>query len=431
MQKFHDLELPTEVLEALNILSISEPTEVQKKAIPLAINGLDVLASSHTGSGKTLAYLIPLIQNIWKNPSKTKGLILVPTRELAIQVQDSLQKIIGSLRIKSTVLIGGSSMEKQLISLRKKPQIVIGTAGRIIDHLKRSSISLSFFNYLILDEMDRMLDMGMKEQLEQIYAHLPENKQVLMFSATMPDHIIDLSQKYMSNPTRVTIGISTKPSSLIKQDNLRISADKKFPALITQLNEREGAIIIFVKTKIGAEKLAVQLKAVNHKAVAIHGDLNQFKRNKVISSFRQKESRVLVATDVAARGLDIPHTKHVINYDLPMSPEDYLHRIGRAGRAGQEGFALSLISPEDNKRWAAIDRLINKGQTSPRDISIVKKKRDNFSGNIYKPKEYKDRKKDNLFQKEGKIFLYKSKNTNLGRKKLDKAVAIKEKSLVF
>ncbi len=372
-------EIITALLERMKITS---PTEIQREVIPIAMQGYDILASSQTGSGKTLAYLLPVVNAYMEKG--TKSIILVPTRELATQVYDTLSKV--APKIKSAILIGGQPMHKQFAQLKKIADVIIATPGRLIDHFLRGSLKLDRREPIILglDEMDRMLDMGMKEQLEEIVTYLPEERQVLMFSATMPPHIIELAKRYVKNPKRIIVGSTTKAAAEIKQETLRVTDKEKFPELVKQLNERAGSIIIFVKTKRGTEQLAKMLKTDGHKAEAIHGDLSQGRRERVISSFRASRHRIMVATDVAARGLDIPHTQHVINYDLPMCPEDYLHRIGRTGRAGMTGSALSLISPEDNIRWKAIDRLINQGETTLRkDIPKNKNRKRPFNGNRF------------------------------------------------
>ncbi|WP_375318574.1 DEAD/DEAH box helicase [Candidatus Tisiphia endosymbiont of Oplodontha viridula] len=394
-----NFNLPNEVIISLEQMNITSPTEIQREAIPIAMQGSDILASSQTGSGKTLAYLLPIVNSFIQ--TKSMALVLVPTRELASQVRTTLTNVTTQIKLPSAVLIGGEPMHKQFMQLKANPKVVIGTPGRIIDHLLRGSLKLNTVQLVVLDEMDRMLDMGMKEQLEEINKYIPEKRQVLMFSATMPKHIIALSQKYVSNPKRITIGSTTQAASQIKQETLRVSDKEKFPELIKQLNQRDGSIIIFVKTKRGADQLAKMLKFEDHKAEAIHGDLTQGRRDRVIASFRSSRHRIMVATDVAARGLDIPHTQHVINYDLPMSPEDYLHRIGRTGRAGLSGCALSFISPEDNIRWKAIDRLMNQGEsTSREEMTGRKNRRRPFNGNnsnnsarkSYFPRNNNDRK---------------------------------------
>ncbi|WP_341749166.1 DEAD/DEAH box helicase [Candidatus Tisiphia endosymbiont of Sialis lutaria] len=375
-----NFNLPNEVIISLEQMNITSPTEIQREAIPIAMQGSDILASSQTGSGKTLAYLLPIVNSFIQ--TKSMALVLVPTRELASQVRTTLTNVTTQIKLPSAVLIGGEPMHKQFTQLKANPKVVIGTPGRIIDHLLRGTLKLNTVQLVVLDEMDRMLDMGMKEQLEEINKYIPEKRQVLMFSATMPKHIIALSQKYVINPKCITIGSTTQAASQIKQETLRVSDKEKFPELIKQLKQRDGSIIIFVKTKRGADQLAKMLKFEDHKAEAIHGDLTQGRRDHVIASFRSSRHRIMVATDVAARGLDIPHTQHVINYDLPMSPEDYLHRIGRTGRAGLSGCALSFISPEDNIRWKAIDRLMNQGEsTSREEMTGNKNRRRPFNGN--------------------------------------------------
>ncbi|WP_375333793.1 DEAD/DEAH box helicase [Candidatus Tisiphia endosymbiont of Xenochironomus xenolabis] len=382
-----NFNLPNEVIISLEQMNITSPTEIQREAIPIAMQGSDILASSQTGSGKTLAYLLPIVNSFIQ--TKSMALVLVPTRELASQVRTTLTNVTTQIKLPSAVLIGGEPMHKQFTQLKANPKVVIGTPGRIIDHLLRGTLKLNTVQLVVLDEMDRMLDMGMKEQLEEINKYIPEKRQVLMFSATMPKHIIALSQKYVINPKRITIGSTTQAASQIKQETLRVSDKEKFPELIKQLNQRDGSIIIFVKTKRGADQLAKMLKFEDHKAEAIHGDLTQGRRDHVIASFRSSRHRIMVATDVAARGLDIPHTQHVINYDLPMSPEDYLHRIGRTGRAGLSGCALSFISPEDNIRWKAIDRLMNQGEsTSREEMTGSKNRRRAFNGNNNGKKSY-------------------------------------------
>lgn len=375
-----NFNLPNEVILSLEQMKITAPTEIQKQAIPLAMEGNDILASSQTGSGKTLAYLLPVIDSYIKN--KTMALVLVPTRELATQVRDTLTKVTTKIKLPSAVLIGGEPMHKQFAQLKVNPKVVVGTPGRIIDHLSRGSLKLDMVKLVVLDEMDRMLDMGMKEQLEEINKHMVGKRQVMMFSATMPKHILELSKKYTVDPKRITIGSVNKAAVQITQETLHVNDKDKFGELEKQLNDRKGSVIVFVKTKRGADQLAKMLKVNDHKAEAIHGDLTQGRRDRVISSFRASKHRIMVATDVAARGLDIPHTQHVINYDLPMCPEDYLHRIGRTGRAGNAGNALSFISPEDKIKWKAIDRLINQGESTSREEMMgSKNRRRPFGGN--------------------------------------------------
>lgn len=363
MTNFENLGLPLELIASLERMKITIPTPIQEAAIPPALSGLDILASAQTGTGKTVAYSIPLIVKLSQG-ERGCALILTPTRELAVQVQNTLNQILGNASsFKTVLLIGGMSMSHQIKGLKKRPQLIIGTPGRINDHLERGTLALHETKFLIIDEADRMMDMGFGVQLDRIAEHLPTARQTLMFSATFPTNIERLSQKYLKEPQRISIGSSTIPAPKIKQEILQVSSEEKKAQLCKQLDERSGSIIVFVKTRRGADRLSKELNQNGYSAAAIHGDLPQRRRDRVIQAFRSGKSRILVATDVAARGLDIPHVMHVINYDLPQCPEDYIHRIGRTGRAGAEGSALCLISPADRDLWRAICKLLNPGST--------------------------------------------------------------------
>lgn len=356
---FSDFGLPPFLLKAFTKKGITAPTPVQARSIPEALDGKDVLASANTGSGKTIAYLIPMIMNLMENPDSA-GLILLPTRELANQVGETLRDLTaGTPGFYFANLIGGEPISKQFFQLKKRPRVIIGTPGRICDHLDRKSLRLDQANFLVLDEMDRMLDMGFTESLEEILSHLPAKRQTLMFSATLPTYIEKQSHKYLTMPVRIAIGSAEKPSTDIDQQLLKTSHGDKFSDLLRELDKRSGSVIIFVNTKRGADQLADQLCDHDHEASAIHGDLPQRKRESVVRAFRAQKNRIMVATDVAARGIDVPHVQHVINYDLPMCPEDYIHRIGRTGRAGAKGHALSFILPTEARKWRAIDFHMN------------------------------------------------------------------------
>ncbi len=363
---FQSFALADVLLASLNKMNFKVPTPVQEQTIPVVLKGQDVLVSSQTGTGKTGAFSIPIISQILADKNK-KALIITPTRELASQVMKSFHTFMSQRAfIKTALLIGGDSFHKQLKELKRNPNIIVGTPGRINDHLNRKSVDLSEFNFLVLDETDRMLDMGFSVQIDEIVKYLPSNRQTLLFSATLPKNIINLSQKYMQDPQRIAIGLVSNPVEKIKQESLNIAEKDKYPELLSQLEEREGSVIIFVKTKHGTEKMAERLKLEGYAAEAIHGDLKHTKRERVIKAFRNQKYKILVATDVAARGLDIPHIQHVINYDLPQCPEDYIHRIGRTARAGQEGSSLSFISPSDKRRWNDIYCLLNPGAKRPK-----------------------------------------------------------------
>lgn len=365
MKTFKELGLPEALLVRLKSMEFKVPTAIQEKAIPLALEGKDILGSAQTGTGKTAAFGLPLIAKLLAEPRGT-ALVMTPTRELATQVLKQLHTFLGrNSRINSALLIGGESMYRQLAELRKRPRIIVGTPGRINDHLERGSLLLHDTNFLVLDETDRMLDMGFTIQIENVLKYITGKRQTLLFSATLPNNIARIAAKYQTDPVRVAVATDSKPAENIKQENLKTTESEKYPTLLTQLDEREGSIIVFVKTKHGTEKIAKKLSQEGHRADAIHGNLNQNRRDRVLNAFRKKKYRILVATDVAARGLDVPHIEHVINYDLPQCPEDYIHRIGRTARAGAEGSALNLITPGDRRKWDAIDRLMNPDAKRP------------------------------------------------------------------
>jgi len=359
MQSLEELTLPAALRSALTAMKFTTPTPIQAQAIPEALNGRDVLGTAMTGSGKTAAFCIPMIARMLTN-SRGTALIMLPTRELANHVEAVVKQLLGPYgTIKSALLIGGDSMPAQQAQLRARPRIIVGTPGRIIDHLQRGSLMLHDTSYLVLDETDRMLDMGFEDQILQILKYLPMQRQTLLFSATLPPQILKLSEKYLKNPVRIEVGETNKAADRIDQKTVHISADDKYNALVKELRERTGTVIIFVKAKHATEKLAGRLNKSGFTADAIHGDLEQRQRERVLLAFREKKHRILVATDIASRGLDIPHIEHVINFDLPQAPEDYIHRIGRTARAGAEGAAISFITPEDALKWRAIQKLMN------------------------------------------------------------------------
>ncbi|QQR53839.1 DEAD/DEAH box helicase [bacterium] len=368
MSQFSTFGLAPHLLAALQKAGIITPTPVQAETIQPACEGRDVLATAQTGTGKTFAYLLPLLTRIDADKNQM-GLILVPTRELAIQVKAAINQLCSRTHAKVALLIGGEPMFKQLRVLRSKPFIVVGTPGRVMDHLERQTLNLEGCSFFVLDEVDRMLDMGFSQQLNIVRKALPKNIQTLMFSATMPKDIAGLAEQYLSNPHRITLGSVHQPVVNVKQDIVHTQENEKFDCLLKELELREGSVIIFVKTKKGADILAKKLKLKFHEAEAIHGDLRQQKRVLIVEQFRKKINRIMVATDIAARGIDVPHVQHVVNYDLPQSPEDYVHRIGRTGRAGNQGFAVSLIVPSENRQWVNIQRFLQ-GKTYSSNLRI-------------------------------------------------------------
>jgi superfamily II DNA/RNA helicase len=359
MENFTSIKIEDTLKHSLSKMNFIKPTPIQGMAIPVALEGKDILGTAQTGTGKTLAFSIPLINKLILDKNAF-ALVMCPTRELASQVMEAIKSIISDkINIKTALLIGGESMQKQLRQLSNRSRIIVGTPGRINDHLKRKSLNLSATKYLVLDETDRMLDMGFTPQIEMILKFVPKTHQTLLFSATLPQNILRISERYLNSPERISTGATSIPIAKIKQETLQVFKENKYDELIDQFLARKGSILVFVKTKRGADKMVKKLKEEGHSADAIHGDLRQSKRERVINSFRKGLKRILIATDVAARGLDIPLIQHVINYDLPQVPEDYIHRIGRTARAGSEGSALTFLTPDDRSMWNSINKLID------------------------------------------------------------------------
>ena len=355
---FNEFPLPEAIQHKLEALKFKTPTAIQQRAIPIALSGKDILGSAQTGTGKTAAFSIPLLTKVMNN-AEVRGLIVTPTRELAMQVDAQIRMLLSlKSKIRSVVLIGGASMDRQVQMLSKKPRIIVGTPGRIIDHLDRNNLDLSTFNYVVLDETDRMLDMGFSAPIAKIFDNVAVERQTLLFSATLPKGIEKASAKYLNNPARIEIGQANSASQNIVQTTEFVSKEGKFEALVHALRQHEESAIVFMNSKFATEKLAKRLKVSNISASAIHGDLRQNKRERVILGLRNNKFRVLVATDVAARGIDIPHIHQVINFDLPRQTEDYIHRIGRTGRNGANGLALNLVTTADKGKLAEIDELL-------------------------------------------------------------------------
>lgn len=358
---FDSLGLPEKMSAALARMNYTTPTSIQAQAIPFAMQGRDVLGSAQTGTGKTAAFSIPMIAKLMEDPT-AMALVLAPTRELAAQTLDVVHKLTSNNRdIRTALLIGGEAMGKQFEQLRQNPRVIIGTPGRINDHLRRNPRMLEKVNFIAVDEADRMLDMGFSEQIDDVFQHVAQQRQMLMFSATFPDSIIKFSRKYLNNPERVSVGTEKIDTPKIKHEMKRTTDGNKYTDLVAELVARDGSVIIFVKTQHGTERLSKRLEADNHDNVVIHGGLRQSQRDRAVRTFRAQKARIMVATDVAARGLDIPHIEHVINYDLPQVAEDYIHRIGRTARAGAEGNAMCFVTPSDGGKWNAINRIMNPG----------------------------------------------------------------------
>jgi ATP-dependent RNA helicase RhlE len=352
---FYHLGIAPNILTILDKLGFKIPTPIQEKSIPQLIQGKDLIGIAQTGTGKTLAFGIPIIQAALNGK---QGLIVLPTRELAYQVYEELGKIGGPLHLRSTVLIGGEPIRKQIISLQRKPQIVIGTPGRIIDHLEQKTLSLGSIKILVLDEADRMLDMGFAPQLKRILQTIPRERQTMLFSATMPQDIVAIAQANMKLPTRVEMAPSGTAAAKVTQELFFVSRNDKLRLLEKELQEYRGSVLVFSRTKFGAKKIASSVRSMGYTAAEIHSNRSLMQRREALEGFRNGKYRILVATDIAARGIDVKGIELVVNYDLPQAPEDYIHRIGRTGRAGGTGHAISFAMPEQRGSVRDIERLM-------------------------------------------------------------------------
>jgi ATP-dependent RNA helicase RhlE len=361
---FNTLGLSAPILKAIKEQGYSEPTPIQKEAIPVILNGRDILAGAQTGTGKTAGFTLPLLELLNKTkPIKTKqkirALILTPTRELAAQVGESVEVYGKYLPFKSAVIFGGVKINPQLIKLKKGVDIVVATPGRLLDHISQKNIDLRDVEFLILDEADRMLDMGFINDIKKILAILPKQKQTLLFSATYSDEIKKLSDKLLKTPALIEVARRNITGQAIKQSVYPVDQVRKRELLTHLIKEGKWKqVLVFTRTKHGANRLSGQLEKDGVSAVAIHGNKSQNARTKALADFKKGEVRVLVATDIAARGIDIDQLPHVINYELPNVSEDYVHRIGRTGRAGNEGEAISLVCIDEHEYLASIEKLI-------------------------------------------------------------------------
>ena len=394
MEDFKSIKIEESLKNSLSKMNFIKPTPIQGMAIPVALEGTDILGTAQTGTGKTLAFSIPLINKLILDKNAF-ALVMCPTRELATQVMEAIKSIISDkINIKTALLIGGESIQKQLRQLGNSSRIIVGTPGRINDHLKRKSLNLSATKYLVLDETDRMLDMGFTPQIELILKFIPKDHQTLLFSATLPQNILRISERYLKNPERVSTGSTSVPIAKIKQETLKVFKENKYDELINQFLARKGSILVFVKTKRSADKMVKRLREEGYSVDGIHGDLRQSKRDRVINAFRKGLKRILIATDVAARGLDIPLIQHVINYDLPQVSEDYVHRIGRTARAGSEGSALTFLTPDDRSMWNSINKLIDPNfKPAANSLRRDSKNKRRGKGPNNKKRKFRDKKK--------------------------------------
>ncbi|MGI8988188.1 MAG: DEAD/DEAH box helicase [Bryobacteraceae bacterium] len=342
-----------------------EPTPVQAEALPAALAGKDVVATAQTGTGKTLAFVLPLLERLSKQPVSigagvgVGALVLTPTRELAIQIHEVFTKLASGTGIRAAVVVGGLSEQTQLNAVRKGAHVIIATPGRLSDFLKRKLVKLSGVRVLVLDEADRMLDMGFLPTIQAIMGLLPADRQTLFFSATIESSVAHLVNAHVKNPVRVAIGSSTKPAEHIDLHLYEVEQDRKLSLLQSMLQEHDGSFLVFARTKHGADRLAKKLAAGSVKSATIHGDRSQNQRNQALRGFQDGQYRVLVATDVAARGIHVDGIAHVINYDLPQVPEDFIHRVGRTGRMGVRGTASTFATRQDSSEIRKIERTLN------------------------------------------------------------------------
>ncbi|MBN1384266.1 MAG: DEAD/DEAH box helicase [Elusimicrobia bacterium] len=357
-ESFYGLGIAPGILQILNRMGFKSPTPIQHKSIPIAIEGKDIIGIAQTGTGKTIAFGIPLIQRLAQR--KGRGLILVPTRELAIQVNDALIKFTPAFSLATAVLIGGESARPQINALRKNPRIIVATPGRLNDLAGQHKVRLNEVNVLVLDEADRMLDMGFAPQIEKIIRLIPKDRQTMLFSATIPGEIIKMASAHMKLPVRTEIAPTGTAAEGISQEIFVVHNDYKAKLLDEILKKYTGSVLLFTRTKRRASRVVHMIRAGGHSAAEIHSDRSFGQRKEALNGFKSGKYRVLVATDIASRGIDVKNIELVINYDLPDDPGNYVHRIGRTGRAKEMGHAISIASPDQGGDVRNIEKIIRK-----------------------------------------------------------------------
>lgn len=356
---FHTLGLSEAILQDLAAAGFSSPTPIQEQAVPPALAGRDVIGCAQTGTGKTAAFVIPMVERLAALPKgQPQALILAPTRELALQTLTTIEKLGRSRRVSATVIVGGADMQAQVRGLRQRPEILIATPGRLLDHMWNGTISLTSIKMLVLDEADRMLDMGFAPQINQILDALPEERQTLLFSATLPTDLARLVQASVNNPVRVMVAPSATTAEGVTQAIHYISHAEKPDLLLSLLGADKDTALVFTRTKHRADRLGRMLGSAGHRVAVLHGDRSLSQRRAALEGFRRGSFRVLVATDIAARGIDVANIGHVINFDLPNCPEDYVHRIGRTARMKTTGRATSFVTGEDRQQLRDIEGLL-------------------------------------------------------------------------
>lgn len=355
--RFEELNIEPAILKAVHDIGFEEPSPIQGKCIPEVMKGIDLIGQAQTGTGKTAAFGIPIMQRVNPRYKKVQSLILAPTRELAIQVSGEIRRIGKYKRINVLPVYGGQSIRHQIRALQQGVHVVIGTPGRVLDHIQRRTLRLDAVDIFVLDEADEMLDMGFIDDIEEVMRHLPEKRQMLLFSATMPTEILRLSKRYMNQAKRISVNKGDVTAPSIQQVYYKVLEKNKLDGLCRILDRDDVELgIVFCRTKKGVDELADALQSRGYMAGGLHGDLNQMERNRVMRDFRSGRIELLIATDVAARGIDVGNVTHVINYDIPQDAESYVHRIGRTGRAGKTGEAITLVTPREIKLLHTIQR---------------------------------------------------------------------------
>ncbi|TWH45451.1 DEAD/DEAH box helicase [Sporomusa sp. KB1] len=358
MEKFKELGISDLTIRALSDMGFEEPTPIQEQAIPILLTGKDLVGQAQTGTGKTAAFGIPLLENIGKSVGATFGIVLTPTRELCIQVAEELNKLGQFSNVRTLPIYGGQDIQRQIRSLQRRPQIIVATPGRLMDHMDRRTIKLSDIKMVVMDEGDEMLNMGFIEDIEKILSATPDSRQTLLFSATMPRQIQNLAQRFLKDPALISIKSKEVTVPLIEQYYMEVLDRQKFDVFCRLLDIQSPELsIVFGRTKRRVDELTEGLKKRGYSAEGIHGDLTQAKRDSVLRQFREGTIDILVATDVAARGLDVSGVTHVYNFDIPQDPESYVHRVGRTGRAGQTGLAMTFVIPRELDHLRSIERL--------------------------------------------------------------------------
>jgi len=360
--KFESMNLSQPLLRAIQAMGFEEPTPVQRQAIPAALEGADVLGTAQTGTGKTVAFLLPILERLQASQAKggPRAVVLAPTRELAMQIAEEARNLARYTGLRTGAVYGGAPMKRQIDQLKKGLDLVVATPGRLMDHMRRRNIHFKQLEILVLDEADRMLDMGFLPDIDEIVRHMPSGRQTMLFSATMPAPIVSLTYRYLKNPVRVEIA-TARPPEAIDQRLYPVPKHLKLPLLV-ELLKQEGveSALVFSRTKAEADVVTRKLRESGYSVAEIHGDFRQSQRNQALERFRAGKARILVATNVAARGLDIEGISHVINYDAPDEAENYVHRIGRTARVDAEGAAWTLVTPEDEPLIHSIEYLLER-----------------------------------------------------------------------